>query len=59
MPAKTKKMQRFMGLCAHNPEKAYGKCPPKEVAREFARKPPGGYRRKKYSMPKKDSRGFY
>lgn len=37
MPAKSKAQQRFMGLCAHNPEKARGKCPPKDVAEEFAK----------------------
>ena len=36
MPAKSKKQQRFMAMCAHNPEEARGKCPPKEVAKEFA-----------------------
>ena len=35
MPAKTLKQQRFMALCATNPSKAKGKCPPKKVAREF------------------------
>lgn len=37
MPAKSKAQQRFMGLCAHRPEKARGKCPPKDVAEEFAK----------------------
>jgi len=37
MPAKTKRQQRFMALCANNPRKARKKCPPKKVAREFAR----------------------
>ena len=37
MPAKSKAMQKFMGVCAHAPEKARGACPPKDVAREFAR----------------------
>lgn len=46
MPAKTKRMQKFMGLCAHSPKKAYGNCPPKEVAREFSHKPEGGYKKK-------------
>lgn len=41
MPAKTKRQQRFMGMCA-NPKtrgKARKKCPPKKVARKYARKP--------------------
>lgn len=37
MPAKTKKQQQFMAICAHTPSKAKGKCPPKKVAREFSR----------------------
>lgn len=36
MPAKTLRQQRFMAMCAHNPEKAKGKCPPKKVAMEFS-----------------------
>lgn len=47
MPAKSAKQQRFMALCAFNPSKARGKCPPKSVAREFAHK------------PKKNKKGFY
>jgi hypothetical protein len=41
MPAKTAKQQRFMGMCstAKGRGKAQGKCPPKTVAKEFARKP--------------------
>jgi hypothetical protein len=41
MPAKTAKQQRFMGMCstAKGRRKAQGKCPPKAVAKEFARKP--------------------
>lgn len=52
MPGKAHKkavsarQQRFMGMCAHNPSQAYGKCPPKEVAREMAHKPAGGYKKK-------------
>jgi len=40
MPAKTKKQQRFMGMCttAKGRKKAKGKCPPKKVAKKFARK---------------------
>lgn len=39
MPSRTKKQQRFMGLCANSPSKAVKPCPPKKVAQEFARKP--------------------
>jgi len=41
MPAKSAKQQRFMGMCTTTAgrKKAQGKCPPKKVAREFARKP--------------------
>lgn len=46
MPAVSPKQQRFMGACAHNPEKMEGKCPPKKVAREFSHKPKGGYKKK-------------
>jgi len=35
MPAKSEKQRRFMAMCAHTPGKAYKKCPPKSVAREF------------------------
>jgi hypothetical protein len=44
MPAKTKKQQRFMAMCAHTPSKAKGKCPPKKVAREFSRSRTSGAR---------------
>lgn len=43
MPAKTRKQQRFMALCAHHPEHAKGKCPDKQVAREFSMKPKKGF----------------
>lgn len=46
MPAVSKKQQKFMAMCAHNPSKAYGKCPSKKVAREFSHKPEGGYKKK-------------
>jgi len=36
MPAKTKRQQRFMAMCANNPGMAKGKCPPKKVAQEFS-----------------------
>ena len=49
MPAKTKKQQRFMGMCStpKGRAKARGKCPSVKVAREFAHKPKGGYKRGK------------
>ena len=47
MPAKSKKQQQFMAICAHTPGKAQGKCPPKRVAQEFSHKPKGGYAKKK------------
>jgi len=45
MPAKTPRMQRFMGMCSTDEgrAKAQGACPPVDVAKEFARKPKGGY----------------
>lgn len=46
MPAKSKRQQQKMAICLHHPEKARGDCPSKEVAREFAHKPPGGYKKK-------------
>lgn len=36
MPAVSRKQQRFMAMCRHNPENAKGKCPSKEVAKEFS-----------------------
>ena len=43
MPAKSQAQQHFMGMCktSKGRKKAKGKCPSKEVATEFARKPPG------------------
>lgn len=40
MPAKTEKQRRFMGMCSttEGRKKATGKCPPKKVAKEFAKK---------------------
>lgn len=40
MPAKTEKQRKFMGMCTTTAgrKKAKKKCPPKKVAREFARK---------------------
>ena len=46
-PAVSSKQQRYMGLCKTHPERAYKKCPPKSVAAEFARKPVGGYKKRK------------
>jgi hypothetical protein len=40
-----------MAMCAHSPGKAKGKCPPKEVAKEFSHKPPGGYSNRKKKKP--------
>ncbi len=37
MPAKSKKQQQFMAMCAHNPEDARKDCPPKKVAEEFSK----------------------
>lgn len=54
MPAKTERQRRFMAMCAHNPGKAKGKCPSKEVAREFSHK-----KKKHFSIPRKDKRGYY
>jgi hypothetical protein len=45
MPAKSKKQQRFMAMCAHAPSHASGTCPSKSVAREFSVKPKGGYKK--------------
>ena len=36
MPAKTRKQQQFMAICAHEPGKAKGKCPSPKVAKEFS-----------------------
>lgn len=46
MPAKSAKQQRFMGMCSTSKGRkaASGKCPSKKVAKEFARKPKGGYK---------------
>ncbi len=43
MPAVSKKQQKFMGMCAHHPSHAQGKCPDKKTAREFSHKPKKGY----------------
>ena len=46
MPAVSKKQQKFMALCAHNPGAAQGKCPSHKVSEEFSHKPAGGYGKK-------------
>jgi len=58
MPAKSKKQQQFMAICAHQPDKAKGKCPSHKVAQEFSHKPEGGY---KPRIKKRDPRNvkFY
>lgn len=33
-----------MAICAHEPGKSKGKCPPQKVAEEFSHKPVGGYK---------------
>ncbi len=43
-PAVSSNQQKFMAICAHEPGKAKGKCPPKKVAEEFSHKPAGGYK---------------
>jgi hypothetical protein len=46
MPAKTKKQQKFMGMCYHDPKKVLGKCPPPDVSKKFSKAPkkkPKGY----------------
>ncbi len=48
MPAVSKKQQIKMAICAHHPENAIGKCPPKKVAEEFSHKPKGGYKDKRH-----------
>lgn len=42
MPAKSRKQQQFMAVCANNPGNVKGKCPPKSVAKEFYKKPKSG-----------------
>lgn len=36
MPAVSRKQQRYMAMCAHNPTHAKGKCPSMKVAKEFS-----------------------
>lgn len=54
MPAKTERQRRFMAMCSHSPGKAHGKCPPKDVAREFAHR-----KKKHFAMPRKNKAGYY
>ncbi len=35
MPSRNLKQHDFMAICANNPAKARGKCPPHKVAHEF------------------------
>lgn len=39
MPAVSKAQQRFMGMCAHSPLHAHGKCPSQKVSEEFSHAP--------------------
>lgn len=50
----SQKAHNFFQLCAHNPEKAHGKCPSKADSRKMAAE---GVKKRKF--PKKDRRGFY
>lgn len=52
MPAKSGKQFRFMAMCANNPERVKGKCPPKSVAKEFVHKT-GSKLRKKFATANK------
>jgi hypothetical protein len=36
MPAVSKKQQKFMAICSHDPKHAKGECPDKETAHEFS-----------------------
>ena len=51
MPAKSKKQERFMKMCAHESGRRWAKhkgvkCPPKSVAKEFYKGKKGKKRRK-------------
>jgi hypothetical protein len=46
-PAVSERQRKFMAICSHEPGKAKGKCPSKKVAREFSKKPKGGYDKRK------------
>ena len=39
MPAKTRKQQKFMGMCSNMEGRKKAKCPPMKVAKEMAKKP--------------------
>lgn len=52
MPAVSKKQQRFMAMCAHNPGAAKGRCPSKKVSQEFSHMG-------KRKHPKKNQHGYY
>ncbi len=39
VPAVSRKQQKFMAICAHNPSKARGKCPSHKVSEEFSHNP--------------------
>ena len=58
MPAKSRKQQRYMGMCANNPDKARkGKeCPPKAVAQEFSKNPMSGFRGNKTKLNRPSGR---
>lgn len=46
MPIKSEQQRKFMAMCLHSPEKAKGKCPPKNVAKKFIH----GHNRKNESL---------
>lgn len=53
------KQRRFMAICAHEPGKARGKCPPHDVAQKMSHKPKGGYeaqRKRERKRKRGDSR---
>jgi hypothetical protein len=54
MPATSKKMQRYMGMCAHSKHPP-ASCPSRKVSEEFSHKPKGGYRKR----PRKDAHGYF
>jgi hypothetical protein len=53
MPAVSKAQQRFMGLCAHDPQHAHGTCPSPAVAAEYARTKHTNLPERKAPAPKK------
>jgi hypothetical protein len=48
MPAVSRKQQKFMAMCKHNPGKVRGKCPPAKVAEEFSHRPKRWPKQHKY-----------